>query len=133
MDLGMKNGVLFADDTYDIVGAAMEVYNEMGAGFLESVYQECLEIELGRRNIPFSAQEKIRLNYKGTPLKSTHFPDLICHEKIVIELKSTKSISREHQAQIYNYLKASELTLGLIINFGAVPNLEHQRIPFTIK
>jgi len=129
----MKREILFADEVYEVVGAAMEVYNEMGSGFLEPVYQECLEIEFGRRKIPSKSQERINLNYKGTQLKNVYIPDLICYEKIVIELKSAKSIAREHQAQVYNYLKATNLTLGLIINFGSAPDIEYQRIPFTKK
>jgi len=129
----MKKEILFADEVYEIVGACMEVYNVMGAGFVEPVYQECLEIEFQRRSISFRSQERLSLSYKDVSLKNTYIPDFICYGKIIIELKSAKSIAREHQAQVYNYLKASTLTLGLIVNFGSLPDLEYQRIPFTKK
>ena len=128
-----RKEILLADEAYEIVGACMEVYNEMGAGFLEAVYQECLEIELQKREIPFSSQVRLALSYKGSPLKNYYVPDLICFDQIIVELKSCKGIAREHQAQVYHYLKATSLPLGLIVNFGALPDLEFQRIPFTTK
>lgn len=124
----MREELLFADEAYEIIGACFEVYNTMGYGFLESVYQECLEIEFAKRDIPTIPQQRISLSYKGTPLKSQYVPDFVCYEKIIVEIKSTKGISREHQAQAFNYLKASGLTLALLVNFGTYPELEHRRI-----
>ena len=127
----MKNEVLFADEAYDIVGACMEVYNTMGAGFLEPVYQECLELEFTKRGIPFSPQQKLNLSYKGTQLASIYIPDFICYEKVIVEIKSTSKLTAEHQAQLFNYLKAAKLTLGLLVNFGAPTDLEFKRIALT--
>ena len=127
----MKNEVIFADEAYEIVGACMEVYNTLGAGFLEPVYQECLEIEFSKRKIPFVAQQQLHLEYKGSQLKSIYIPDFICHGKIIVEIKSCTKLAAEHQAQLFNYLKAANLTLGLLINFGAPVDLEFKRIALT--
>jgi len=103
------------------------VYREMGCGFLEAVYQECLEKEFRCRNIPFQAQKDIRLVYKGMTLNQTYKPDLICYEKIIVELKTAKQIAPEHEAQLLNYLKATNMKLGLLVNFGAYPKATIKR------
>ncbi|HTI73062.1 MAG TPA: GxxExxY protein [Candidatus Limnocylindria bacterium] len=120
--------LLFKDEVYAIQGAAFEVYREMGCGFLETVYQECLEKEFRRRSIPFAAQRVLTLAYKGELLSQTYRPDFVCHEQILIELKAVKTIAPEHQAQMLNYLKATSLRLGLIINFGHFPGIEIERL-----
>ena len=99
----------------------------MGCGFLEAVYQECLEKELRLRGIPFVAQQELKLSYKGEVLEQTYKPDIICHGLIILELKAVKAIAPEHQAQMLNYLKATGLRLGLIINFGHYPKAEIER------
>ena len=119
--------LLLKAETYAIRGAAFEVYNEMGCGFLEAVYQECMEKELTIKEIPFIAQPELKLDYKGEPLNQTYKPDLICYDKIIIELKAVKEIAPEHQAQLINYLKATKLRLGLIINFGSYPKIQIER------
>ena len=119
--------LIFEEETYAIRGAAFEVYKEMGCGFLEAVYQECLEKELVRRVIPFVAQEALELIYKGEPLKQTYKPDLICYGKIIVELKAVKEIAPEHKAQVINYLKVTHLKLGLLINFGSHPKVQIER------
>jgi GxxExxY protein len=98
-----------------------EVYREMGHGFLESVYQECMARELKDRGVSFSAQTELQLLYKGQPLEQRYKPDFICYGKIIIELKSVKDILAEHKAQVINYLKASGMKLGLLVNFGSYP------------
>lgn len=123
--------VLFPNECYAIQGAIFEVYREMGCGFLESVYQECLEKELRTRQVPFEAQKELVLTYKGETLSQTYRPDFICYEKIIVELKAVKEIAPEHKAQLLNYLKASGLELGLLINFGAYPKAEIIRIAST--
>lgn len=120
--------IIYKDESYKIQGAAFEVYKEMGNGFLEAVYQECMERELELGNIPFDAQSLVSLQYKGKRLKQTYKPDLICFEKIIVELKGVSAISKEHQAQVLNYLKATGLKLGMIINFGAYPKVEIKRL-----
>ncbi|MGM0656890.1 MAG: GxxExxY protein [Thermodesulfobacteriota bacterium] len=119
--------LIFQEETYMIRGAVFEVYKEMGCGFLEAVYQECLEEELSKRGIPFVAQQQIQLMYKGEPLHQTYKLDLICYNKIILELKAVKDIASEHKAQVINYLKAANLKLGLLINFGSHPKVQIER------
>ena len=116
------------DETYQILGACFEVYNEMGRGFLESVYQECLEVELTSYGIPFEAQQPIELVFKGQELKRTFAPDLLCFGKVIVELKAVRRLAAEHQAQLINYLRACRLEVGLLVNFGSYPQLEYERI-----
>jgi len=120
--------ILYKDESYRIVGACFEVYNEMGCGFLEAVYQECLEREFGIQHIPFKAQAALNLEYKGEALKQRYAPDFICYEKIILEIKAVKEIADEHRAQIHNYLKATGMSLGLLVNFGHYPKLQYERI-----
>ena len=117
----MTETILFKDESYAIQGAIFEVYREMGCGFLEPVYQECLEKELRLRNIPFASQAELKLTYKGEPLVQTYKPDFICFNQIIVELKAVKEIAPEHKAQVINYLKATGMKLGLLVNFGAYP------------
>ncbi len=126
-------GLLYEVETYDILGACFKVSNEMGCGFLESVYQECLEIELEILNIPFRAQQEMQLHYRGQKLTHYFKPDLICHEKIVVELKAVSTLADEHRAQVLNYLNATKLKLGLLVNFGHYPKLQYERFVLTQK
>jgi len=123
-----EKDILYQEECYAIQGAVFEVYREMGCGFLEAVYQECMERELTSRNIPFIAQQQLKLVYKSEPLKQVYVPDMICYEKIIVELKAVKVIAPEHKAQTFNYLKASNLRLGLIVNYGHYPKVEIERI-----
>jgi len=118
----------FADESYRIRGAVFEVYREMGCGFLEAVYQECLEKELRQQEIPFVAQRELVLQYKGETLIQTYRPDFICYDRIIVELKAVKELANEHRAQVHNYLKATGLELGLLVNFGHYPKAEIERI-----
>ncbi len=120
--------IIYKNESYKIQGAIFEVYKEMGNGFLEAVYQECLERELLKQGIPFVAQPLLKLMYKGSELQQTYKPDIICFDKIILELKGVKLIANEHHAQVLNYLKATRLKLGLIVNFGAHPKVEIKRI-----
>lgn len=113
--------ILFKEEVYAIQGAIFDVYREMGCGFLEAVYQECLERELSKRDIPFVAQQELELIYKGEVLRQTYKPDLICFGQVIVELKAVKEISPEHKAQLLNYLKATSMKLGLLVNFGTYP------------
>jgi GxxExxY protein len=119
--------LIFKKETYAIRGAAFEVYKVMGSGFLEAVYQECMEKEFEERNIQFISQPELELSYKSKKLKQFYKPDFICNEKIIVELKAVKSIDPKHKAQIINYLKATGLKLGLLVNFGAHPKVEIER------
>jgi GxxExxY protein len=110
------------------MGACFKVYKEKGSGFLEAVYQECLEIELGERKVPFKVQPELALTYKGRPLKSKFKDDFICYDKIVLELKAVIALADEHRAQVQNYLRATKMKLGLLVNFSHYPKLEYERI-----
>ena len=120
--------ILFKDESYTIMGAMFEVYNEMGCGFLEPVYQECVELEMADQEIPFVARVQLKLNYKHHLLKAKYIPDAICYDKVVLELKAVKEITDEHRAQVHNYLKAAGYRLGIIVNFGHYPKLQYERI-----
>lgn len=116
------------DEVYAIMGAAFAVHNELGSGFLEAVYQEAMETELETRGIPYIAQHPIGINYKGKLLQSHYFADLLCYEEIIVELKALNQIGGVEEAQLLNYLKATGMKLGLLINFGKHPKLEWKRL-----
>lgn len=121
--------LILKDEVYAIVGAAMEVSNELGAGFLEAVYQEALGIELRSRALPFVAQPAIRIAYKGHILTKEYIPDFICYEQLIVEIKAIKALTNLEQAQLLNYLKAAGKPVGILLNFGA-PKLEWKRMVF---
>lgn len=123
----IKGKLLYEEETYKILGACFTVYKEMGSGFLEAVYQECLEHEFRKCSIPFNAQPELPIKYGEIELEKTYKPDFICSDKIIVEIKATSSLTDEHRAQLFNYLKASETELGLLVNFGHYPKLEHER------
>ena len=126
----MSETILFKDESYAIQGAIFEVYRQMGCGFLESVYQECLEIEFRERSIPFVSQHDLQLFYKGKMLKQRYIPDFICYDQIIVELKAVKQVAPEHKAQVLNYLKASKMKLGILVNFGDYPKATVTRLAF---
>lgn len=113
--------VLHADEVFRIQGAIFEVNRVLGAGFLEAVYQECLALEFEARNIPFAAKPVPAIDYKGRRLKQTYSPDFICFGSVVVELKALAGLVGEHRAQVLNYLKATRLRVGLLVNFGCAP------------
>ncbi|MDB6115779.1 MAG: GxxExxY protein, partial [Lacunisphaera sp.] len=122
------NDIIHREESYEIMGACFEVYKEKGCGFLESVYQECLELEFADQAIPHVPQQKRQLNYKGRPLRQTYEPDFICHDKIILEIKAVSALTDEHRAQVHNYLRATGHRLGLLVNFGHYPKVESERI-----
>ena len=123
--------LLFKSEVYAIIGAAMAVYNALGPGFLEAVYQEALEIELKRRGIPFVAQHLIEVFYDGIRLKTSYIADFLAHEEIVVEIKALEKMTSREEAQLLNYLKATGKTVGLLINFGSKDKLEWKRMVLT--
>ena len=125
--------LLYKNEVYAIVGAAMEVYNQLGPGFSEAIYQDAMEIEVESRNIPNNPQHEIHVFYKGQKLKSFFKPDLICYEKIVVELKALDQLTSREESQLINYLKATGLPVGLLINFGKERDLEWKRMVLTPK
>jgi GxxExxY protein len=119
--------LLYKDEAFKIVGAAMEVHNELGSGFLEGVYQEALEREFANQGIPYQREVPLPILYKGELLSKKYVADFICYDKIIVELKALSSLNSEHQSQVLNYLKATGMKLGLLLNFGA-SKLESKRI-----
>jgi GxxExxY protein len=116
---GSHGSLLHAEETFRIRGAMFEVHSTLGPGFLEAVYQECLALEFGVRGIPFRAQQPLTIEYKGHRLKQTYVPDFVCFGRIIVELKVVREIAPEHRAQTINYLRATGMKLGLLVNFGA--------------
>ena len=120
--------IIFPEESYQIVGACFDVYNVMGVGFLEPVYQECLAREFQFCHVPFIPQPELTLTYKGAVLTQTYRPDFICYDQIIVEIKAVKEIADEHRAQTFNYLRASGFRLGLLVNFGHYPKATVERI-----
>ncbi len=127
----MPDELLFRDEVYRIIGACVSVHKEKGHGFTEPVYQDSLEIELEFLSIPFDRQRNYQLFHRERPLRHTYTPDLLCFDKIIVELKAAKCLTDEHRAQLLNYLKVTRLQLGLLVNFGSHPRLEWERIVLT--
>ena len=119
--------LIYRVETFAIRGAIFEVWKKMGIGFLESVYQECLAREFASRGIPAVAHTELMLAYKGEILKQIFKPDFVCYGKIIIELKQVRSLNDDHRAQIMNYLRATDMKLGLLVNFGCLPQVQIER------
>ena len=114
-------------ETYDILGACFEVYKQKGCGFLEGVYHECLAIEFALRGIAARSLVPLPLVYKGRSLRKTYEADFICFDQVLVELKAVSKLADEHRAQLQNYLHATGLRVGLLVNFGHFPMVEHER------
>jgi len=123
--------IIYKTESYTIIGACFEVYNEKGCGFLEPVYQECLEIEFEYQRISAIAKPSLTLSYRGRILTQTYEPDYVCFGKIIVELKAVSALTDEHRGQLLNYLHATGFELGLLVNFGHYPKLEYERIAKT--
>ena len=117
-----------SDESYAVIGACFHVYNEMGCGFLEAVYQECLAWEFSEKGIPFVAKPKLEIRYREHLLQQYYEADFICFDKVIVELKAVSGLGKGHQAQVLNYLTATGFSLGLLINFGHYPGLEYKRL-----
>jgi GxxExxY protein len=123
--------IIYKEESYAIVGACFEVYNEKGCGFLEAVYQECLGIEFEHQQIPAIGKPSLTLSYRGRTLTQIYQADYVCFGKIIVELKAVSALMDEHRAQLLNYLHATGFELGLLVNFGHYPKLEYERIAKT--
>jgi GxxExxY protein len=119
--------LLYRDEVYAVIGAAIEVHRQHGSGFAEAIYQESMEIELGIRGIPFRRQVPLNVHYKGQLLEKGFTADLVCYDCVLVELKSLTKMSGTEEAQVLNYLKASGLRVGLLINFGDPVRLDWHR------
>ena len=127
----MRNTVeylIYKEEVYAIMGGCFAVYKDKGCGFLEPVYQECMEIEFEFQKLPAVPKPSLSLSYRGRPLRQGYQPDFICFGKIVLELKAVSNLVDEHRAQVLNYLNATGFKLGLLVNFGHYPKLEWERI-----
>ena len=120
--------IVYKEESYKIVGAAFKVYNNLGHGFLEAVYQEALEIEFERQGIPYEREKELSIVYDGIQLKQTYNADFVCYGKIIVELKAVSELVDAHRSQVYNYLHATGYRLGLLLNFGCSDELEKERI-----
>ena len=120
--------VVYKEEAYKIMGAAFKVYNGLGHGFLEAVYQEALEIEFQKQGVPYEREKEIKIQYDGIELKQTYKADFVCFGKIIVELKAVSALDDAHRSQVYNYLHATGYKLGLLYNFGCSDELEKERI-----
>ena len=120
--------LIYETESYDIRGAIFEVYSILGSGYLEEVYQNALEEEFRLRGIPFEAKKKIDVVYKGRNCGNYYFPDFICYDKIIVEIKAVESIHEKHKAQLMNYLKATGYKVGFLVNFGSYPKVSIYRV-----
>ena len=118
---------LLKEECYQIIGACMSVHNELGCGFLEPVYQEALCIEFSEESIPFEKEKVLDIHFKGFLLSKKYVADFLCYNKVILELKATDSLHPEHTAQVINYLKATGLRIGLLVNFGTT-KLQYKRV-----
>jgi GxxExxY protein len=125
------NELLLKEEVYTIVGAALKVGNTMGCGFLEAVYQEALEIEFRTGHVPFESQKRIAILYNGIALNKEYIADFVCYGSIILEIKAIKKITEIEEAQLINYLKATQMPVGLVINFGGT-KLEWKRYANTL-
>lgn len=120
--------ITFKEESFKIIGAAFKVYNTLGHGFLEAVYQEALEIEFQRQGIPYEREKELKITYDGVELKQSYRADFVCYGKIIVELKALSTLEDTHRSQVHNYLHATGYKLGLLINFGCSKELERERI-----
>ena len=123
--------ILYRDESHEIMECAFSVYNNLGSGFLEAIYQEALEVELRERSIPFESQKEITVYYKGEPLIKKYIADIIVDDKIILELKTVSKLTDIESAQLINYLKATGIQLGILLNFGHKKRLEWERRVYT--
>ena len=120
--------IIFKEESYKVIGAAFKVYNTLGPGFLEAVYQEALEIEFLRQDLPYEREKELKIRYDGVELKQSYKADFVCFGKIIVELKAVNALDAAHRSQVYNYLHATGYKLGLLLNFGNPSHLESERI-----
>ncbi|MBR0045384.1 MAG: GxxExxY protein [Bacteroidaceae bacterium] len=123
-----RKDLICPQESYEIIGAAMNVHNALGRGFTEKVYQEALAIEFQEKGIPFQREVEIHAVYKGNTLSATFIPDFICYDKIIVELKAVTELDDMHRAQALNYAKVAGSNLALLINFGET-RLVAERLP----
>ncbi len=119
--------ILYRQESYKLIGLCMEVHRELGSGFLEQVYQEALEILFIENRILYSKEAELSINFRDRRPLNKRYADFVCFDKIILELKAVSEITELHEAQIFNYLKATGFQLGILINFGQ-KSLKYKRI-----
>ncbi len=119
--------LILKEEVYAIAGAAMEVYYTLGVGFIEPVYQSALAVEFNGRRVPYAREPKLEISYKGVLLDKIYRPDFVCFNQIIVELKSQTGLTGVEESQIINYLRITNMRVGLLMNFGARPKLEWKR------
>jgi GxxExxY protein len=122
------NALYLSDETYEVVGAAMEVFYKLGPGFLEPIYQQAFAIELELRGIPYRREERFTITYKGRVLGKEYVADFFCYDQIIVELKAVNQLSPIDWAQVINYLKVTRCRVGLLFNFGSHGRLEWKKL-----
>lgn len=108
----------YEQQTYQIIGSCMKVHQELGSGFLESVYQEAVEKTFSKNQVPYKRQQKIKIHFDGAELDKYFVADFVCFDKIILEIKACEYISKSHKDQLLNYLKSTKMEIGLLVNFG---------------
>ena len=122
---------MFQQEGYELMAAAFEVYNQIGYGMAEEIYQQSLEIELAVRQIPFLTQQELEVYYEGHKLTTCYKPDLLVFGGIVVELKAVTELLPEHEAQLFNYMRVSRMAVGYLVNFGHKGDLQWKRFILT--
>lgn len=128
MTMSSNEDLIYKDECFAIIGCCMRVHSDKGNGFLEAVYQECLEIDFQLEKIAYTAQAPLELEYRGHKLQQRYKPDFLLFDQIILEIKTAKTLTDEHRSQVLNYLAATGYSLGLLVNFGSPGRLEWERI-----
>ena len=126
----MVDKLIDKDEVYEIVGACFEVYNTLGHGYLEAVYQEALALEFEARDVPFVKEKEIDIQYKGRVLAKRYVADFICFNRVIVETKAVSALLPEHQAQALNHLRATGLKIAVLVNFGSSQGIQWKRLVF---
>jgi GxxExxY protein len=121
------SNILYKDESYEILGSCFKIHNELGCGFLEAVYQECLELEFRQNIVPYVREKELNIYYRNIVLQKKYIADFICYDKIILEIKALNKLTGEHESQVINYLKATRMKLGILINFGE-KSLKYKRL-----
>jgi GxxExxY protein len=124
--------LIFKPESYKIINCCFEVHNELGAGFLEAIYQEALALEFMNQGVPYEQFPEMKVSYKGELLKKKYYPDFLCYDKIILEIKAIETLASDHEAIVLNYIKGTRSPLGLLINFGS-QRLQYKRFANTKK
>lgn len=127
MNRSSQKDILYKDEVYAIIGAAFEVYNTLGPGFLEAVYQEALAIEFSMRQILFKEQAPVAIKYNGETLQTKYYADFLCYSEIMVEIKALECLVSSNEGQLLNYMNGTKLPVGVLINFGNNTKLEWKR------